>query len=93
MLGATAQSNEPTVNRIRHVTKTTFLPKMSPAFPANGIAAVFTSWYILKTQPDNTNEASNEEVSTGKATDIAVPLIAESSNERLTATKMKYLDT
>jgi hypothetical protein len=48
---------------------------------------------MLKTQPAKTSEASKDEVMTGKATAMAVPLIADSNNDRLTATKTRYLDT
>lgn len=48
---------------------------------------------MLKTQPAKINEAPNDEVITGKATEMAVLLIEDSNNDKLTAAKTKYLDT
>jgi hypothetical protein len=47
---------------------------------------------MLKTQPAKINEAPNEDVITGKATEMAVPLIATNNNDELTTAKTRYLD-
>ena len=47
---------------------------------------------MLKTQPAKTNEASNDEVITGKATEMAVLPIAFNNIDKLTIAKIKYLD-
>jgi hypothetical protein len=57
------------------------------------MAVVDTNWYTIKTHPAKTNEVPKDEVITGKATAMAVPLIADSNNDRLTVTKTRYLDT
>jgi len=91
-LGATAHSSEPNVNRDRQSMKTDFLPNTSLAFPASGIPAVATNWYILRTHPAKINEALNDDIMVGKATAIAVPLIADSNNAILAVAKTRYLD-
>ncbi len=47
---------------------------------------------MLKTQPAKINEAPNEDVIMGKATEIAVLLIETNNNDKLTTAKTKYLD-
>jgi hypothetical protein len=91
ILGAKAQSNEPTVKRDNETIKIDFRPKISLALPATGIAAVPTSWFTLKTHPAKIREVLNEVIIIGKATLTELPLIEPRSRAMLISPKTRYL--
>ena len=85
-----AQRIEPEAKRRREIIIISFLPNMSAAFPANGMAIILANWLMLNIQPAWTKDASKEEVITGKATETAVELIPDNTNPRLTVAKTRY---
>ncbi len=92
MLGAMAERSEPTVKKAMHIRKMRLAPKISPAFPANGMMAVAASWLTLKIHPARINEALKSVVMTGNATDTDVPLMETNRNDRLPTAKTIYRD-
>jgi hypothetical protein len=93
ILGANAQSREPTVNRDSETMKTDFRPKTSLALPVTGMATVLMSWFTLRTHPAMMSVVLNDVIITGKATLTEVPLIEPSSNAMLISPKTRYLVT
>jgi hypothetical protein len=90
ILGANAQSREPSVNRDNETVKTNFLPKISLALPVTGMATVPTSWFTLKTHPATMSVVLNDPIITGKATLTEVPPIEPSSSVMLISPKTRY---
>jgi hypothetical protein len=93
ILGANAQSREPSVNRDNEIMKTNFLPKISLALPVTGMAIVPMSWFTLKTNPAIMSVVLNDSIIMGKATVTEVPLIEPSSSVMLISPKTRYLVT
>lgn len=92
MLGAMAQSSEPTVQRDNDSKKVDFRPMASLIFPARGMVIVEVNWKAFRTHPARISDASKDDVITGKATATAVPLIEKSKSTRPTTAKIRYLD-
>ncbi len=88
-MGARPQARELPVKSTRETRKTFLRPKLSPRFPANGMAMVTAMKKIEIVHADQRTFVCNSLVKLGKATATTVLSMADIRRLRLAVTKMR----